>query len=170
MKTRKTCVSEFPAPLAPNTQNYTYIPSPPDPKATNHRLSNSWAVATNLLVSFKYAWNGVTYAFKTQRNFRIHTAIGILAVSLGFALNLSFVEIAIIGLTISAVMALELLNTAIESVVDLTVGKSYHELARTAKDCAAGAVLVSSLAALLVAGVLILPALLTFIQLWIQGV
>jgi diacylglycerol kinase (ATP) len=124
-------------------------------------------VANNLLVSFKYAWNGVTYAFKTQRNFRIHTAIGTLAVTLGFALQLSFVELAVIGLTVSAVMAFELLNTAIESVVDLTVGKSYHELARIAKDCAAAAVLISALAALLVAGVLILPPLAAQIQQWI---
>ena len=170
MKAKKTCVSALPTPLGPRSVNYAYIPNTPETKTANHRVSQSWAIANNLLVSFKYAWNGVAYAFRTQRNFRIHTAIGTLAVSLGFWLHLNFVEIAIIGLTISAVMALELLNTAIESVVDLTVGKSYHELARIAKDCAAGAVLISSLAALLVAGVLILPALLTAMQVWLQGV
>jgi diacylglycerol kinase (ATP) len=62
------------------------------------------------------------------------------------------------------VLALELLNTAIESVVDLTVKQSYHELAKIAKDCAAGAVLISALAALLVAGSLLLPPLLTVIK------
>jgi diacylglycerol kinase (ATP) len=56
------------------------------------------------------------------------------------------------------------LNTAIESVVDLTVKQSYHELAKIAKDCAAGAVLISALAALLVAGALLLPPLFTLIQ------
>jgi diacylglycerol kinase (ATP) len=59
---------------------------------------------------------------------------------------------------------MELLNTAIESVVDLTVKQSYHDLAKIAKDCAAAAVLVSAIASLLVGLVLILPPLLTRIQ------
>jgi len=54
---------------------------------------------------------------------------------------------------------MELLNTAIESVVDLTVKQSYHELAKIAKDCAAGAVLVSAMAAVLVVGPLAPPLL-----------
>ncbi len=56
-------------------------------------------------------------------------------------------------------MSMELLNTAIESIVDLTVKQTYHELAKIAKDCAAGAVLVSALVAVLVAGTLLLPPL-----------
>jgi len=167
MNAKKPSVSPLPVRNLPRSQNYTFIQGfRGEPKVNTNRTS-SWSVANNLLVSFKYAWNGVTYAFKTQRNFRIHTAIGTLAVTLGFALQLSFVELAVIGLTVSAVMAFELLNTAIESVVDLTVGKSYHELARIAKDCAAAAVLISALAALLVAGVLILPPLAAQIQQWI---
>jgi diacylglycerol kinase (ATP) len=71
---------------------------------------------------------------------------------------------AVIGLTSGLVLVMELLNTAIESVVDLTVKHSYHELAKIAKDCAAGAVLVSALAALLVAGTLLLPPLLVLIK------
>lgn len=124
----------------------------------------SWQVAANLVVSFKYAWAGLVYAFRSQRNFRIHVVVGLIAVGLSFILDLSSVEIAIIGLTIGAVLAMELLNTAIESVVDLTVKQSYHELAKIAKDCAAGAVLVSALAAILVAGSLLLPPLFAQIQ------
>lgn len=127
--------------------------------ANDEERSLSWQVASNLFVSFKYAWQGVSYAFRTQRNFRVHTAIGILAVSLGLSLGLSPVELAIISLTCGVVMTLELLNTALESVVDLTVQQSYHELAKIAKDCAAGAVLVSALTALLVAVYLLLPPL-----------
>jgi diacylglycerol kinase (ATP) len=86
--------------------------------------------------------------------------VGILAIALALWLHLTRVEMAIIGLTTGAVLTMELLNTAIESVVDLTVKQSYHELAKIAKDCAAGAVLVSALAAVLVAGSLLLPPLL----------
>ncbi len=106
------------------------------------------------------------YAFQTQRNFRIHVAVGLLAVSLSILLGLSRVEIAIIGLTTGAVLTMELLNTALESVVDLTVRQTYHELAKIAKDCAAGAVLISALAAILVAGSLLFPPLIALLQTW----
>lgn len=119
----------------------------------------SWQVAPSLLISFKYAWAGVSYAFQTQRNFRVHVFVGTFAIGSGFLLHLSAVEMAVVGLTIGAVLAMELLNTALESVVDLTVKQSYHELAKIAKDCAAAAVLVSSLAAVCVAGSLLLPKL-----------
>jgi len=123
----------------------------------------SWQVAANLLVSFKYAWAGLTYGFSTQRNFRIHLAIAVVAISLGIFLGLSRMEISLIGITIGLVLAMELINTAIESVVDLTVKQTYHELAKIAKDCAAGAVLVSALASVLVAGSLLLPPLFALI-------
>jgi diacylglycerol kinase (ATP) len=124
----------------------------------------AWKIAPNLVISFKYAWAGLHYAFVTQRNFRIHTVIGALVISLGVFLHLKPVEMAVIAVTVGLVMAMELLNTAIESVVDLTVKQSYHELAKIAKDCAAGAVLISALAAVLVASSLLLPPLLILLK------
>ncbi|RMF26496.1 MAG: diacylglycerol kinase family protein [Cyanobacteria bacterium J083] len=121
--------------------------------------SLAWNIAPNLLLSFQYAIAGVKYAFITQRNFRIHTIIGTLAISLGIALHISAVELAVITITSALVMILELLNTAIESVVDLTVKQSYHELAKIAKDCAAGAVLVAAIAAVIVGGFILFPPL-----------
>lgn len=129
------------------------------------RRDLAWRIAPTLMLSFKYAWAGLHYAFVTQRNFRIHTVIGTLAISLGIFLHLSAVEIAVICITSGLVLAMELLNTAIESVVDLTVKQSYHELAKIAKDCAAGAVLISAIAAVFVAGSLLIPPLLAFVQL-----
>jgi len=125
----------------------------------------SWRVAPSLLVSFQYAWAGVSYAFQTQRNFRIHVIVGTLAIGLGASLQLRAVEMSVVVLTIAAVLAMELLNTALESVVDLTVKQSYHELAKIAKDCAAAAVLISALAAMGVGSSLILPKL--WLKLWI---
>ncbi|MEM9273291.1 MAG: diacylglycerol kinase family protein [Cyanobacteria bacterium P01_F01_bin.143] len=119
----------------------------------------AWKVAPNLFLSFKYAWAGVRYAFATQRNFRIHTVIGAMAISLGLFLRISAVEMAIVSVTCAIVMVLELLNTAIESLVDLTVKQTYHELAKIAKDCAAGAVLISAIAAVFVAACILLPPL-----------
>jgi diacylglycerol kinase (ATP) len=122
--------------------------------------SESFQVASNLLLSFKYAGQGVGYAFRTQRNFRIHGVIGTIALGLGVYLQVSAIALAIITLTISMVLVLELLNTALEAVVDLSVGREYHPLAKTAKDCAAGAVLIAAIAALIIAGVLLLPSIL----------
>jgi diacylglycerol kinase (ATP) len=139
----------------------------PTPTSLQTLVSNerefSWKVASNLFVSFKYAWAGISYSFQTQRNFRIHVSVCAMAIALSVFLHLQAVEIAVIGITSGLVLALELLNTAIESLVDLTVKQTYHELAKIAKDCAAGAVLVSALVAVLVAGTLLLPPLLTLI-------
>ena len=132
---------------------------PPEFTAEHDALSRPLAlkVASNLLVSFGYAWQGVAYAFKTQRNFKIHVCLGSIAIGLSFGLHLARVEIAVMGLTIGAVLAMELINTALESVVDLTVKQTYHELAKIAKDCAAAAVLISAGVSLVVAGVLLAP-------------
>ena len=127
----------------------------------------AWQVAPNLFLSFKYAWAGVCYAFATQRNFRIHTFVGIFAVSMGAFLQVEAVEMAIIAMTCAIVMVLELINTAIEAVVDLTVKQSYHELAKIAKDCAAGAVLISAMAAVVVAACILLPPLFQRIMLMV---
>ena len=137
--------------LMNNTINAAY-----SPKEKNLRKL-AWKVAPTLFISFKYAWAGVKYAFLTQRNFRIHTAMTCIALTLAFSLQATPVEMALIALTCAMVMVLELLNTALESVVDLTVEQNYHELAKIAKDCAAGAVLISALASLLVAGFILLP-------------
>lgn len=134
-------------------------PRPPMPQASLHR-EMAWKVASNLLVSFKYAGAGLLYAFRTQRNFRIHVVVGSVAIALSLYLRLSPIEIAIMGLTVGGVLTMELINTALESVVDLTVQQTYHELAKIAKDCAAGAVLISAFVSILVAGVLLVPPLL----------
>ena len=112
----------------------------------------AWQIAPDLGSSFKFAWQGIVYAFETQRNFRIHTVMTFAALGLAFILKVSTIEMALISLTCAMVMVLELLNTALESVVDLTVGQNYHKLAKISKDCAAGAVLISAIASLSVAG------------------
>ena len=111
----------------------------------------AWQVAPDLFSSFRYAWAGMSYAFKTQRNFRIHTGISLLVLTLGLGFQVSAMEAAILCLTVGGVLVMELLNTALESLVDLTVGQTYHELAKVAKDCAAGAVLIAAIAAVLIA-------------------
>ena len=127
-----------------------------------HRASSrsSWKIAKDLPTSFFYAAKGLKYAFSTQRNFRIHLGFTLVAFVLGLFLGLNKSDLGIMALTATSVLVVELINTAIESVVDLAIGKRFHPLAQIAKDCAAGAVLVASISSLLIAVLLLFPPLL----------
>ena len=139
-------------------------PSPIDLSA-NRRLRRlrvgAWQVARDLPASFRYAAQGLGYSLVTQRNFRIHVTTGVLVFGLALWLQLSLDRLAVLVLTVTAVLVLELLNPAMEAAVDLAVGRRYHPLARIAKDCAAAAVLVAAVASLLIALLLLLPPLLS---------
>ena len=124
------------------------------------KLIGAWTVAGDLPSSFRYAAKGLIYSFGSQRNFRIHVITGAVVFSLGLWLGLSLERLAVLVLTVAAVLVLELLNTATEAVVDLAIGRQFHPLARIAKDCAAAAVLVAALASMLIALLLLLPPLL----------
>ena len=121
---------------------------------------SSWKIAKDLPTSFFYAAKGLKYAFLTQRNFRIHVGFALVAFVLALFLGLNKSDLAIMALTATSVLVVELLNTAIESVVDLAIGKRFHPLAQIAKDCSAGAVLVASISSLLIAVLLLFPPLL----------
>jgi diacylglycerol kinase len=99
------------------------------------------------------ALNGIRVGLATQRNLRIHAILVLVVTTAGFTVGLSPAEWLSVTLVMGLVLTAELLNTAVEAVVDL-VQPEYDELAGQAKDLAAGAVLVASLTAL-VAGLLI---------------
>ena len=132
----------------------------PARRARRPRRQGAWTVAGNLPASFRYAAQGLVYGFRSQRNFRIHVITGSLVFALGLWLQLPAAQLAVLVLTVAAVLVLELLNTATEAVVDLAIGRQFHPLARIAKDCAAAAVLVAALASLVIALLLLLPPLL----------
>lgn len=128
----------------------------PEVRAKVRRLG-AWQVAGDLPASFRYAAQGLAYGFRSQRNFRIHVFTGAITFSLGLWLHLPPGQLAVLVLTVAAVLVLELLNTATEAVVDLAIGRRFHPLARIAKDCAAAAVLVAAMSSLLIALLLLLP-------------
>jgi diacylglycerol kinase (ATP) len=104
--------------------------------------------------SFDHAYRGLIYAVRTQRNMRIHVIIAVLVLVASLLVGVSKLELAVLVLVILLVFITEMFNTALEFAVDL-VTKEYHPLAKLAKDVSAGAVLVSSVGAVLV-GYLIL--------------
>ena len=119
----------------------------------------AYKVARDLPASFRYAVQGLVYAFASQRNFRLQLVMGGLALSLGLWLHLHLLELGVLVLTVAAVLVLELLNTATEAAVDLAIGRQFHPLARVAKDCAAAAVLVAAMASIFIALLLLSPPL-----------
>ena len=129
--------------------------------AGKHVRKGYWRISKDLRTSFYYAFQGITYGFLSQRNFRIQLVIGAMAIGLGVLLGLQLEQLTIIIFAIALVLVLELINTAIEAAVDLAIGQRFHPLARIAKDCAAGAVLVASASSLIIASLLVLPALLS---------
>jgi diacylglycerol kinase len=104
--------------------------------------------------SFGYAFAGLGFLLRTQRNARVHVAVGTLACVLAAWLRVSRVEWAVLVFTIALVIILEGLNTAVECAIDLA-SPQVHPLAKAAKDLAAGMVLVAAVASVAV-GLLIL--------------
>ena len=105
--------------------------------------------ARTLLDSFNYALAGFVHALSTQRNMVIHCLAAVLVLFLGYYFHLSTVELAVLVLTVGLVISAEMMNTALEVVVDL-ITEEYHPLAKTAKNVAAGSVLMTALAAVIV--------------------
>ncbi len=108
----------------------------------------------NLVESFRFAFAGLWYALRTQRNTRIHLTIAAGAIALGLWLGLTTTQWAVLALTIGFVLVSEMLNTVAETLVDL-ISPGYHPLAKTIKDVTAAAVLLGAIIAVIV-GLLIL--------------
>ncbi|MCL6551785.1 MAG: diacylglycerol kinase family protein [Firmicutes bacterium] len=97
--------------------------------------------------SLQFAGRGLYDAWRSQRTMRIHVAAAVAVGAAGLWLGVSPAETGVLLLTVAAVLAAELFNTAVEVLVDLVVGTQHHELARRAKDLSAAAVLVAAVAA-----------------------
>ena len=110
------------------------------------------------VASFGHALRGVRAALASEVHLRFHAAATVAVVGLGFWLNVSRLEWAMLALAVASVWTAELLNTAIEALTDL-VSPDYHQLAGRAKDVAAGAVLLAALGALVVGALVFGPYL-----------
>jgi diacylglycerol kinase len=116
----------------------------------------------SLIKSFGFAYDGLKASVMKGRNFRIQVILGILASVLGFILKLSSEEWLDLVIIITLVLILELINTAIEALVDL-VSPQIQEKAKIAKDVAAAAVMVASIGSVVIGILLFLPKLLSLI-------
>jgi len=106
--------------------------------------------------SFVYAWKGIRFSVLTQHNFLIHIIFTVVAILLCFLLKINYLEWIAIIIVIGMVMSFEILNTAIEELVNL-VSPERNKTAGIVKDLAAGSVLVSAIAAFIVGAIIFLP-------------
>ncbi len=120
----------------------------------NNYPSNVFNKRRSFLRSFAYAWEGLKFAFKSQRNIRIHIIAGLSVIILSFFLKVSYLEIAILFLTIMFVIACEIINTALELSLDFLNGKRYHPSVKLVKDIAAAGVLLASINAVIVGAII----------------
>ena len=120
---------------------------------------DSYKTSINLLTSFKYAINGISYVLKTSRNFKIQLIFAVTSLMIGYLLNVSLTNYVILIATIMSVLILEILNSSIESIVDLVVKKEFSSLAKISKDTAAGAVLLASINSVIIAVYIFVPKL-----------
>lgn len=98
------------------------------------------------LRSFGFAFRGIAWVLRTQRNARVHLVAAAVVIAAGFCFRVSSVEWAVLALSIGLVFSAEMVNSVAEMAVDLLTERR-HPMAKAAKDTGAGAVLVAALAA-----------------------
>ncbi len=113
--------------------------------------------------SFKYAFEGIHYVFRNDQNLLAHFVVGAMVISLSIALRVTPFEMGILGLTIMMVIVAEMVNSAIEKMVDL-ITKEHREEAKIAKDVSAGMVLLTAIAAVIIGFLIFLPYILKFFR------
>lgn len=106
--------------------------------------------------SFKYPIKGLRYAYRNEQNLAVDVGVALIVIIAGFIFRINVTEWAILILTVGLVISCELVNTAIEAVVDL-VTEEYHPLAKVAKDTAAAAVFVFAIISVVIGLIIFLP-------------
>jgi diacylglycerol kinase (ATP) len=110
------------------------------------------------IASFKFAFQGIFFMFRTQKNAWIHLIATILVIALGFYFKLNKLEWCMIIFAIGLVISIEMINTAIETLTDL-MSPEHHDKAGRVKDIAAGAVLIAAISAAVIGLIIFLPYL-----------
>lgn len=111
-----------------------------------------------LIKSFQYAFQGIWFCVKSERNMKIHVGAAVIVILGGAYVHVTKMEWLILLTMIGGVMSLEMVNTALEKAIDLATEKR-HPLAKVGKDAAAGAVLLFSCVAIVIGLIIFIPYL-----------
>lgn len=107
--------------------------------------------------SFKYSAEGIRYAFYHEQNIIVMLIMGIIAIIMGMIFGITYLERLVILLLTGIILSLELMNTAIEAVVNLHDGDKKSKYGKVAKDCASGAVSIASIFAFIIGLKIFIP-------------
>lgn len=116
----------------------------------------------NFAVALKNSISGIKQVFRTERNFKIQLAFAMVAILMAILLKLTGIEWVILILVMGSVFFAEMLNTAIEVMLDLYI-QEYNEGVKIAKDIASGAVLITAIVSVIVGAMLFLQKILKLI-------
>lgn len=117
----------------------------------------------SLIHSFKYAFEGVLFSVRHNRNLRIHIAVAVLVIAASVFFRVNAFEMGILGIMILLVICLEMINSAIEEMVDLII-QEHRQQAKIAKDVSAGMVLVASIGSVIVGILVFAPHIVRFFK------
>ncbi|CCY45805.1 diacylglycerol kinase DagK [Clostridium sp. CAG:1193] len=109
-----------------------------------------------LINSFKYAFSGIATAFKSEKNMKIHFTMMMLVIIFGILLKISLNEWLVCIMLFCMVIGSEMINTAVENVVNLAM-PTKNEVAKNAKDISAGAVLVFAIGSAIIGLIIFIP-------------
>ena len=126
-------------------------------KFTLKKKAQSFKTSQSFFESLYYAFSGIIYCLKNSRNFRIQILCGLIILFLGVLLKINNFEQIVVIATIFSVLILEILNTSIELLVDLIVGRNFNKFAKICKDCSAASVLIASINSIFVAVYIFFP-------------
>lgn len=125
-------------------------------------MDNKWK-NKNFISALKNSFNGIKYVFTTQRNLKIQVVISIIVILASLFFKISFIEWAVVILIICMVFFAELVNTVVETIVDM-ITIEYNESAKIAKDISAGAVTLVSITSVIIGLLIFLPSILEIIK------
>lgn len=117
-----------------------------------------------LIQSFRLAFEGLQFVFKTERNMRVHCFFALAAVIICFLLHVSEIEFIFVVFAIALVMIAEAANTAFELLLDFVHGDKFHPNVKLLKDIAAGGVFIAALNAFVIGGMIFVPKLLNLFR------
>lgn len=117
----------------------------------------------SLLNSFKYAFAGIYFAFKYNRNIKIHFLVAFIVILASLYFRVNPFEMGILGIMILLVICTEMINTAIEEVVNLLV-QEHRKEAKIAKDVSAGMVLLTAMGSIIVGVLIFTPHIIRLIK------
>ena len=117
---------------------------------------------SRLINSFKYAGHGLRHCITKEKNFQLHCVAAAIAVIIAFVLNISGIEWMIILICITLVIALEMINTAIEHCCNM-VQPDYHPMVKIIKDVSAAAVLITAAMAAVCGAIIFIPKIIKYL-------